>query len=248
LISFTVETLRTVASTNDIASERARAGAAEGLVIRALMQQAGRGRHGRHWVSPAGNLYASLLLRPSRPLHEAASLSLVIGLCLAEALAQVPAATPLEPRLKWPNDVRIGGAKIAGILLEGSAGPATAPVIIAGIGVNVAVAPADMPYPVTSLYAQGASLPPETLLARLLEGFAHSYEMWQLDGFASLRQRWLDRADGLGAMVTLRHGETAIDGRFVDVDAAGHLLLETRNGLKTLSAGELFFVPAAVGA
>ncbi len=117
MITFTVETLGAVASTNDLLHERARAGADEGLVIRAEAQTAGRGRHGRSWVSPTGNLYASLLLRPLRPLDEAASLSLVIALSLAEALTQLGPQANLSPRLKWPNDVRLSGAKIAGILL-----------------------------------------------------------------------------------------------------------------------------------
>jgi BirA family biotin operon repressor/biotin-[acetyl-CoA-carboxylase] ligase len=242
LIGFTVETLPAVGSTNDVVRERALAGAPEGLVIRAEEQLAGRGRHGRGWASPPGNLYASLLLRPARPLTEAASLSLVVGLSLAEAIA---AAGPLDPRLKWPNDVLLDGAKLAGILLENVGDTAATPVLVAGFGVNVASCPEGLPYPVTTLAAAGLALPPAALLDRFLDSFARDYERWTEAGFAALRDRWLARAQGLGAPAGVKVGERAVTGRFVDVDAAGRLVLETAGGRRTLSAGELFFGPAA---
>ena len=127
MIRFTVETVAAVASTNDLVAARARDGAAEGLVIRAEAQTSGRGRQGRHWESPRGNLYASLLLRPHRQLQEAASLSLVIALSLAEALTQLAPPANLSPGLKWPNDVRLSGAKTAGILLENAGADAVEP-------------------------------------------------------------------------------------------------------------------------
>lgn len=239
MITFVVESLPAVASTNDLLHERARAGAEEGLVIRAEAQTAGRGRHGRSWVSPRGNLYASLLLRPRRPLDEAASLSLVIALSLAEALTQLVPEANLSPRLKWPNDVRLSGAKLAGILLENTGTDPAKPIIVAGLGVNVAEAPTGMPYPVTSLRAAGARTTPESVLERFLEDFAANYALWQSAGFAALRSRWLGMADGLGERVEIKRGDITIDGRFVDIDPAGYLVLETKNGLETLPAGEL---------
>lgn len=247
MIDFTVESLPAVASTNDLVRERARAGAAEGLVIRAEAQTAGRGRLGRSWESPPGNLYASFLLRPERPLDEAATLSLVIALSLAEALTRLPPPAELSPGLKWPNDVRLSGAKIAGILLENAGAEAANPAIIAGLGVNVASAPADMPYPVTSLHAAGAATTPETVLDLFLAAFATNYTDWQAEGFAALRARWLARADGLGEPVEIKRGEATISGRFVDVDPAGHLVLETEGGTKTLPAGEMLLATQPIG-
>jgi BirA family biotin operon repressor/biotin-[acetyl-CoA-carboxylase] ligase len=244
LIAFTVETLPAVGSTNDIVRERALAGVPEGLVIRAEQQLAGRGRHGRGWASPPGNLYASLLLRPARPLAEAASLSLVVGLSLAEAIA---AAGKLDPRLKWPNDVLLDGAKLAGILLENVGDQPEAPVLVAGFGVNIRSAPAGLPYPAATLEAAGLDLPPADLLSRFLDTFARDYERWTAAGFAALRDRWLARARGLGEQAGVKAGERAITGRFVDVDPAGHLVLETSAGRRTLNAGELFFAPAGAG-
>lgn len=247
MIDFAVETLPAVASTNDLVRERARAGTAEGLVIRAEAQTAGRGRHGRSWESPRGNLYASLLLRPQRQLDEAASLSLVIALSLAEGLKRLPPPANLSPGLKWPNDVRLCGAKIAGILLENAGADAANPAIIAGLGVNIAVAPTGMPYPVTSLQAAGVETTPEIVLALFLAAFATNYAEWQAAGFAALRSRWLDRAEGLGEPVEIKRGEETIGGHFVDVDPDGHLVLETAGGTKTLPAGEMLLAAPSIG-
>ena len=243
MIAFRVETLPAVGSTNDVVRERALAGAAEGLVVRAEEQLAGRGRHGRVWTSPRGNLYVSILLRPSRPLSEAATLSLALGLSLADAIAT--AAPGLELRLKWPNDLLAGGAKIAGILLENVAADPGRPAIVAGLGVNVEIAPAGLPYPATTLRALGLELTPEALLELLLAQLAPDYALWQAGGFAVLRERWLARAQGLGQPAGVRVGEQTISGRLVDVDAAGHLVLEGEAGRLRLNAGELFFAADA---
>jgi len=244
LITFGVETLSAVGSTNDVARERALAGAPEGLVIQAREQFAGRGRHGRTWASPEGNLYASVLLRPARPLSEAACLSLVVGLSLAETIA---ALASLDLRLKWPNDVLSSGAKLAGILLESVGDRPEWPVLIAGFGVNLRTAPEGLTYPATTLAAAGLAVEPADLLARFLERFAGDYERWSSAGFAALREGWLARAQGLGTSVSVKVGKRAITGRFVDVDPAGHLVLETETGRRTLNAGDLFFGPALAG-
>jgi biotin-[acetyl-CoA-carboxylase] ligase BirA-like protein len=129
--------LATVGSTNDVARNLAEAGEPAGLFVRAERQTAGRGRHGRSWQSPPGNLYASLLLRPTRPPAEVASLSLVAALALAEAIERVSNGR-IAPRLKWPNDLQVKAAKLAGILLEMSAdGRGGCAWLIMGIGVNL---------------------------------------------------------------------------------------------------------------
>jgi BirA family transcriptional regulator, biotin operon repressor / biotin---[acetyl-CoA-carboxylase] ligase len=249
LIAFHVETLPAVGSTNDVVRERALAGAPEGLVVRAEEQLAGRGRHGRVWSSPRGNLYVSILFRPSRPLNEAATLSLALGLGLADAIATAVGSGAAGPglalRLKWPNDLLAGGAKIAGILLENVSVDPGQPAIVAGLGVNVAAAPGGLPYPATTLAALGLQVTPEALLQRLLAHLGQDYALWQAGGFAALRGRWLARAQGLGQPAGVRVGERTISGRFVDVDEAGHLVLEGEAGRLRLNAGELFFAPEA---
>lgn len=244
MIAFRVTTLPSVGSTSDIVRERALAGEPEGFVVRAEEQRAGRGRHGRVWASPPGNLYASVLLRPKRPLAETASLSLLTALALAQALADAaPSGLALE--LKWPNDVLIGGAKLAGILLESLVSEASTPVITAGLGVNVAFHPDGLPYPATHLAEHGVKLDAEAVLERFLARFAVIYDGWQAAGFAPFRDAWLRHGHGLGGMARVRAGEKVIEGRFVDLDDEGRLVIETSAGRRVLNAGELFFAPAS---
>src|SRR6185436_12611332 len=129
---WTLVALQSVGSTNDEAARLAAAGAAEGTVVWAREQTAGRGRRGRHWASPVGNLYTSAIVRPDCPAARAAELGFVAALAVAD---MVPAGRPV--RLKWPNDVLVEGAKVAGILPESSIGAdGQAEHVILGIGVN----------------------------------------------------------------------------------------------------------------
>lgn len=243
---FRIEQHASVGSTNDLVRDRALAGEPEGLVVQADLQTGGRGRHGRRWVSPPGNLYASLLLRPTRPLAQTPSLALVIGLSLADAIAAA-ARGRLEPRLKWPNDVLLDGAKLAGVLLESLVQGSAAPTIVAGVGVNLRSSPAGLAYATTCLAAQGLALEPVDLLDRFLARFAADYALWQRAGFAACRERWLARAHGLGQPVEVRAGATPVTGRLAQVDAAGRLVVETAAGPRALDAGELFVAsPAGV--
>jgi len=242
-----------VASTNDIVAERARAGDPEGLVVAAQRQTRGRGRHGRAWHSPEGNLYASFLLRSRRSLEKAASLSLVVALTLAETI-EARAGGRLAPRLKWPNDVLIDGAKVAGILLESAAadtgaggrstarGDAEGSVIIVGVGVNLRHGPFTAAYPVTTLAAEGLELAPADLLEPFLDRLAPAVGRWRREGFAAFREAWLARAHGLGRKGGLRIGREERQGSFVAIDADGAIVLETAAGEHVrMSAGELFF-------
>ncbi|MCB2009297.1 MAG: biotin--[acetyl-CoA-carboxylase] ligase [Geminicoccaceae bacterium] len=227
---FRLETFGEVTSTNDIIQARAVDGEAEGLVVTATAQTAGRGRRGRSWSSPAGNLYCSFLLRP-RPLKNdhPGTLSLVVALSLAEAIGD-PA------RLKWPNDVLIGGAKVAGILLEMLDDSLTV-----GMGVNIVHAPGHTPYPVTSLAAEGIDRRCDALLAQFLDCFARNYASWNREGFSVLRDRWLDRAEGIGSTVRLRHGERIHEGRFLALSADGSISIEHEGRIEQYSAGELLW-------
>ena len=234
----------TVGSTNDLARDAAGRGEPEGLWVVARRQTAGRGRHGRSWESPEGNLYGSLLLRPERPLQELATLSLVMALAVAEATEALSLGS-LRPRVKWPNDVLIGGAKFSGILLESGNDGRTGSFLIAGLGVNLCHHPADPSRPSTSLTAEGCEgIGVERFLTALEPPLEALYRTWQQDGFASLRERWLARAAGLGEEVGFRAGPTARTGRFVDLGADGTLKLADAAGrVESLAAGELFFGP-----
>ena len=234
-------TIRTVAetgSTNADLITLARSGAEEGLWLRAERQSGGRGRQGRDWASPPGNLYVSTLvrLRPSDPL--AATLALVAAVALDEAMrVWLPAGTALT--IKWPNDLLIGGAKLSGILLE-RAGDA----VIVGIGVNLAHHP-DLPdRPATSLAAHGADVDAATFLDTLAEVFARWLARWRGEGLVPLRARWSERAHPAGTALNVRlpDGE-AIDGLFERLDADGALILRLADGTaRVIHAADVFLI------
>ena len=239
---FRLESHAEVGSTNDLARARAVAGEAAGLVIQADAQTRGRGRFGRNWASPAGNLYASFLLRPGGPLAEAATLSLVAGLAVAEALDPL-VDDPARLRLKWPNDVLLDGRKLAGILLEGADdGRGAAAWIVVGLGLNLAWSPADLPHTVSLAAAAGRQVGPSAFLGALAPILGARLKAWHAHGFAGLREAWLARALGIGSEVTLRVGAEQVRGLLADLGEDGSILIENELGcLNHYSAGELFF-------
>ena len=233
----------TLGSTNAEALALARTGERGPLWISARSQSAGRGRRGSHWVSPPGNLYATLLLtEPSAP-GAAPQLSFVAALALHDAVAA--AAPPLGPALKvkWPNDLLVGPAKLAGILIEGESDPVFAVAI--GIGVNCAAHPSEVAYPATDLAANGALVAPDALLAQLAAAMQRRLAQWDRGlGFAGIRADWLKRAAGLGEILRVRLSARELSGRFQGLDEAGRLLLEQDNGVTTITAGEVFGIGA----
>jgi BirA family transcriptional regulator, biotin operon repressor / biotin---[acetyl-CoA-carboxylase] ligase len=236
---FRLQQFERIDSTNDEAKRLAEAGAPEGTFVLAQEQSAGRGRRGRAWVSPRGNFFGSLLLRPHGAPADAAQLGFATSLAVAEA------AEHFLPRdravtCKWPNDVLIDGRKLAGILLESRGGTAIDWLVI-GIGVNLVAHPERTDYPATSLTAAGrdavdvaAFLP--ILAVRLLAW----YEAWRAEGFAALREPWLARAHGLGGAIRARLPDTEIAGRFAGIDETGRLLLDAADGRRHIAAAEIF--------
>jgi BirA family transcriptional regulator, biotin operon repressor / biotin---[acetyl-CoA-carboxylase] ligase len=238
---FRLVALETIDSTNEEAVRRARAGAPEGTLIWARQQSRGRGRRGRGWSSPAGNLYFSLLLRPAVAPAAAAQLGFVAAVALAETLV---ASLPVERevRCKWPNDVLVDGAKIAGILPEAESAGRTVAALVLGIGVNLASFPDDLPYPATSVAAAGGTPSVEDLLEGLAIAIERWYRRWQAEGFGPLRQRWLDFVFGLGEPIEVRLETTTLRGRFAALDASGALDLElAEGGHRLVTAGDVFY-------
>jgi BirA family biotin operon repressor/biotin-[acetyl-CoA-carboxylase] ligase len=231
----------TVGSTSDEAKRLAREGASEGTMIWALEQTAGRGRRGRPWVSPRGNLYASLILRPACPPDRAAQLGFAAALAVGDALRQ------LAPELgglacKWPNDVLVNGRKIAGILLESEVGEhENIAFLVVGVGVNLVSAPVGAEFPAISVAGAGCR-PPEPAAA--LEAFAHHFDRWaqcwRAEGFDPLRTAWRARAVGFGEPIRVRLETVTLQGRFADIDQQGVLLLDTPDGRRHISAGDVF--------
>jgi BirA family biotin operon repressor/biotin-[acetyl-CoA-carboxylase] ligase len=229
----------TLGSTSAEALALARAGERGPLWITARTQTAGRGRRGSQWISQPGNLHATLLLSdPSRPA-EAPQLSFVAALAVHDAVSTcAPQLGPLL-KLKWPNDILVSRAKVAGILIEGESDPVFSVAI--GIGVNCAGHPDETAYPATDLAAAGALVDPATLLGRLAESMQSRIGQWERGrGFPVIRADWLKRAIGLGETLQVRLPEREISGRFKGIDESGRLLLEQAGSVATVTAGDVF--------
>jgi len=236
-------------STNADVAAAARAGAAEGLVVVAERQTAGRGRLGRVWQSPArAGLAVSVLLRPVRAaaVHHG-WLPLLVGVAAVEAVAKVARA---EASLKWPNDLLIGGRKLAGILAEAVPGPRGQPeesAVVVGIGLNVTVRADELPGPeATSLLLAGAeSTDRDPLLRELLRGLARWYERWRDAAgdpeVSGLRRAYLDRCDTVGqdVRVMLPDGQDLV-GEAATVDEVGRLVVIDLDGTRqVVAAGDV---------
>ncbi len=221
----------TVDSVIDEAKRLARHGAEEGTLVWARQQTAGHGRRGRPWLSLPGNLYCALVLRPEEPAALAVQVSYVAAVSLAAAISNL--APPLiEVRFRWPNDVLLYDAKVAGIWLE------TAPAandryewLVLGIAVNVENAPDDLDPPATSLWLEGA---PEVTVSGLLEVFSRHFlswiNRWADEGFKPIHRAWSIRPHGLGQTLTLELESERLHGTFVELDDEGALHMDLVNG------------------
>jgi len=228
-------------STNRLAAELARAGAAAGTVVIAEQQTAGRGRLGRSWVSPARvNLYCSVVLRPAIPPLEVPRLTLVAGIAVAEAIR---ATVPLAAQIKWPNDVLLDGRKVAGVLTELEAEADRVRFVIVGIGVNLNAAQTDFPPELqrkaTSLgLASGAPVDRAAFTGRLLTALDATYETFLRGGFAALRHRYEELHCLVGRAVTV-DGKPPLSGTVRGIDDAGALLVESAGAVQRVVAGEV---------
>jgi BirA family biotin operon repressor/biotin-[acetyl-CoA-carboxylase] ligase len=232
-----VEAHDVIASTSDLCVARARAGEADRLAVIAAQQTGGRGRAGRQWVSPAGNLYASVLLRPATPAVQGGLWALLAGLALIEALDAFAAPEPGKLTLKWPNDVLRDDAKLAGILLDAAVGDATIDWLVMGFGANLAHVP-DVPGRRTAALAAPEAAPsPEAVLERLLARIDRWQDTLAADGGAELRASWLARAHPIGSRIAVDGGR--IRGEFAGIDADGSLLLRDAGGVRAIRTGEV---------
>ena len=239
---YTLVALDEAGSTNDEAKERASAGAPEGTVVWAGRQRAGRGRRGRAWKSPPGNLYLSVLLRPACTARSVAQFSFVAALA---ALDLMDGSLPGRARCKWPNDILLDGAKVAGVLLESSLGPGgRVDWVVLGIGVNLVSHPGIKgPVPSTSLVAAGGPpLAPADALGALLAALSRRRQEWEDEGFDAVRHAWLARAHGIGGPVTVVNGDRRLAGIFEGLDAEGALVLaHTGAAPLSIAAGDVIF-------
>lgn len=242
---YRLRTLGETGSTNDDAVAAFRDGDPGRLWVVAERQVVGRGRHGRAWASPTGNLYASLLLVEPCAIGDAAQLGFLAGLALHDAVSDI-AGRDERLRLKWPNDLLWQGAKLAGMLLEGHRDSTGRFGLVIGIGTNVAHKPEGTPYPAAKVTDIAPGADRVILFEALSRAMARRIAAWEARasdtaGLASLRAEWLTRAAGLGESASVRLPAGPREGRFEGLDAHGRLRLLTTDGLLTVDAGDLYF-------
>ncbi|MDP4031944.1 MAG: biotin--[acetyl-CoA-carboxylase] ligase [Pseudorhodobacter sp.] len=237
--------LDTVDSTNAHAARLAANLSGPAWVL-AAEQTLGRGRRGRPWVSPRGNFYASLLLRPQEPAERVALRSFVAALALREACVELTGLA-VAFALKWPNDVLLNGGKLAGILLESAGADGHVAHLVIGFGVNLIAAPdpgmveVGALHPVSLLAETGLRVTPEAFLAALAPAYARWEAVFVAQGFAPVRAEWLRHAARLGQPIRARTGTMTRSGIFETIDPQGALVLGTPSGRVTIAAAEVFF-------
>jgi len=235
-----------VTSTQDEAGEAARRGAEEGVVVISERQTKGRGRKGRLWASPPREgVYFSTILRPNLRPTQIIQIPLIAGVAVCKAIRRV---TPLEPRIKWPNDITIGGKKVAGILAEMSCDIDRVDHIVLGIGVNVNTQCSLLPEPTrgiaTSLAEKcGEYISRVRLVQCLLAEFDTLYRTFLVSGFATLREEWKALDSTVGSWVKVSDAEEEMKGKALDIDGEGFLLVRKENGdVKRIISGDVSLI------
>ena len=233
--------LAETASTNTLAMDLAHKGAAEGTVVIAEAQTGGKGRLGRSWASPQGNLYLSVILRPAVPVHKAPLITLMGAVAVAAAVREqvkVPAG------IKWPNDILIDGKKVSGLLTEMSAEPDRIRHIVLGIGVNVnrdvrELAPDVRRTATTLAAAAGAPVDRTSFAKALLARLDHWYQRF-LKNEAEVIEAWKELNVTLGSRVAVTGAGAKLEGLARGVDAEGRLIIKLDDGtLRQVSAGDV---------
>jgi len=236
-----IETLGTIDSTSLEAARRAASGERGPLWLRAEAQTAGRGRQGRHWASPPGNLHATLLMPvgddPARAALHSFAACLAVADCLDALMGEGGRVT-----LKWPNDALLDGRKVAGVLLESGLGPAGRWLSI-GIGINLAHAPAEALWPAIDIAAATGrtALTPDHALGILSTAMTARIRQYDKAGFAATRADWLARAARLGEVVDARLPDETVRGVFETLDAEGAMVLRTETCTRRIHAADVHF-------
>jgi BirA family biotin operon repressor/biotin-[acetyl-CoA-carboxylase] ligase len=205
----------------------------EGVVVTATAQTAGRGRQGRQWASPVGNLYCSILIEPPENLASAPQVGFVAAVALVDAFAR----PGVRLRCKWPNDVLGHGAKLSGILPE-----LAGAWIVLGIGINLQHVDVASEYPVTSLAEQGVQIAPDDALAELCHTLQKRLTQWRKEGFGAIASAWTAVGPTRGEPATVRvpgDPPRLITGAFEGLDREGALLIATETGPRRILAGDV---------
>jgi len=242
IIGRRIHSWQSVQSTNTIAGQLAAAGAPEGTLVVAEQQTRGRGRFGRTWHSPPGlGIYVSIILRPKIHPTLAPGISLITALAAADTIVSYKAA---NVKIKWPNDILIGGKKAAGILTELSAEIGRTNYVIVGLGININHKSSDFP---RSLRHQSTSL--RIILTKKMHRvgflkdfmvkFEKEYLFFKKHGLGKSRNRIIKYSSLINSEINLKVGRKTVSGNVLDIDSDGRLVVETPDGIKHFSAGEV---------
>ena len=233
IIGRDIQVFEQTTSTNDVVEKLARDGVREGVVVFAESQTKGRGRLGRKWISPARKgLWFSILLRPNLRPQETTQLTVASATALRRAIVS---ETNLQPEIKWPNDILIGGKKVAGILTEMSAELDRIRHVIPGIGIDVnqdaSEFPPDLRKTATSLKIEsGQSLSRAALAAAILHELDEDYSRICAGKFSAIADEWVEHCGTIGKDVTVQIGDRKIRGRAEALDDDGALILRSEHG------------------
>jgi len=239
-MKWNIHHVKSVGSTQQLLREKAVSGAGEGTVVYADKQTGGRGRQGRQWDSPVGNLYCSLLLKPQCSLQEAGLYAFIVAVALANTIEDIIDADGIQPKLKWPNDVLIEKRKCAGILLETETNSKNIVTdLFIGFGVNI-LSQHESDRIGLSDYVEGVSK--ETVLNKFLKNLGYFINIYNKNGFPLIASGWRSYAFGLGERGRARTASGEYHGVFKDLDDDGALLLLLDNGdIKRITAGDVYF-------
>lgn len=241
-IDWRVQLYQSVETTQSYIKDAIAVDEPQGMVVQALEQKSGKGRHGNEWNSPIGNLYMSILLRPECAARDAGQLAFVIAVALSKALDDYidePSANGGHAKtLKWPNDILIDGLKLCGILLESEMKANKLEAVVVGMGLNIFKAP-ELAVGLNDV----AEIPVyvNTVRDNILDKLSYYYEFWQKKGFAPIREAWLKQAHGLDQPMSARLPDVTYKGIFRGITEEGGLILETEEGEKIIHAAEVHF-------
>ena len=241
----------TLDSTNSALKRLVEQGAelSEGVLMWANTQTAGRGRAGRAWESPPGNVYVSYLIAGPARKADAPQIGFLAARAVADTILELPRHNAAPPKVtcKWPNDVLVEGEKVCGILPEMITGPASESQsqrewIVLGIGINLTTVELANPnYPVTALANHHIDTTAAHVLTVLSRFLAAGLTLWREKGFEPIREAWLESGPVPGSPISVNTGKAPMSGTFAGLDADGALLLDTSGGRSRILAGDVLF-------
>ncbi len=231
--------LAATGSTNTDAKLRLAEGLPPDFVIVAERQTAGRGRNGKHWQSPVGNLYLSAALAPWTAAARAGELAFVAANSAADVIAELTGSPDVT--VKWPNDILIADRKVAGILIENSIEHDKVRHSIIGIGVNVRHAPSIAAYPADCIANHDAGIGVDAVLDGILAALKNDFQQWNAQGFGPIRDRWIARAWRMGQPIVIESAQGLVTGVMNGIDDHGALLIQHEQRITKITSGSLAY-------